>query len=253
MLYSAVFLAAGVAFIVVNFGIVEQLTDEGDDSGLLDAIIGIGLITVAAVAAGWFIAGRALRPLRAVTATARRVSAATLDERIALDGPTDELKELADTIDALLARLEASFERERRFVANSSHEIRTPLALTRTALEVGLARPEPSVDELREAMRQALRATARSETLANDLLLLARSENLDREPWERFDLAELVGEVVEHFRGSHRRGGAAALCRTRAGTDARRRRPHRPVGRQPGRQRRHPQRARRVGERADRP
>jgi signal transduction histidine kinase len=207
VLYAGVFLAAGLVFIAVNFGIIERLNDEGDDSGLADAIIGIGVITVVAVAAGWFIAGQALRPLRAVTATAQRVSATTLDQRIGLDGPHDELWELADTIDALLARLEASFERERRFVANASHEIRTPLAVTRTALEVGLANPDPGVDELRGVIRQALGATARSEALANDLLLLSRSENLASEPRDRFDLGELTREITAELAGPARDAG----------------------------------------------
>jgi signal transduction histidine kinase len=165
------------------------------------------VITVVAVAAGWFIAGQALRPLRAVTATAQQISATTLDQRIDLDGPDDELRELADTIDALLARLEASFERERRFVANASHEIRTPLAITRTALEIGLAKPEPTVDELRGVILQALGATARSEALANDLLLLARSENLATERRDHFDLGELAREVGADLTATAREAG----------------------------------------------
>jgi signal transduction histidine kinase len=203
-IYAGVFLAAGLAFIAVNFGIIER-GDSGE--GLIDALIGIGVITVVALAAGWFIAGQALRPLRAVTATAQRVSATTLDQRINLDGPRDELRELADTIDALLARLEASFERERRFVANASHEIRTPLAVTRTALEVGLAKPDPTIDELRGVIRQALGATARSETLANDLLLLARSENLTPQGRDRFDLGELAREITTELAGPARDAG----------------------------------------------
>lgn len=198
-LYAGVFLAAGLVFIAVNFGIIER-----GDSGLIDAIVGIAIITLVALAAGWFIAGQALRPLRTVTTTAQQVSVTTLNQRIDLDGPHDELRELADTIDALLARLEDSFERERRFVANASHEIRTPLALTRTALEVGLTQPNPSVNQLRGVIRQALGATARSETLANDLLLLARSENLTTEPRDPFDLAELAGEIAADLAGPAR-------------------------------------------------
>ncbi|MEL6983982.1 MAG: HAMP domain-containing protein, partial [Actinomycetota bacterium] len=126
--YALVTIVAGTAFVAVNFGVIER-----DTSGLTDALVGLGVITVAAAAAGWGIARYTLRPLRAVTATAQRISANTLDERIGLEGPDDELQQLATTIDALLARLEAGFERERRFVANASHEIRTPLAVTRTA------------------------------------------------------------------------------------------------------------------------
>jgi signal transduction histidine kinase len=209
VLHAAVFAVAGLVFIVVNFGLVESSASEDNDSGLVDAVIGIGALTAVALAAGWFIAGQALRPLRAVTATAQRISATTLDQRIALGGPDDELKELADTIDALLARLEASFGRERRFVANASHELRTPLAVTRTALELGLAQPNPTADDLRDVMRQALRATGRSEALSNELLLLARSENLAGEPREHFDLGELVGEVVDHLIGAAAEAGVA--------------------------------------------
>jgi signal transduction histidine kinase len=107
----------------------------------------------------------------------------------------------------LFARLEASFERERRFVANASHEIRTPLAVTRTALEVGLANPDPALDDLRGVIRQALGATARSEALANDLLLLARSENLATEPWDHFDLGELAREITAELAGPARDAG----------------------------------------------
>ena len=199
VLHAEMFLAAGLVYVAVSFGVFED-----DNSGMIDAIVGIGVITVVAIAAGWIIAGQALRPLRAVTATAQQISATTLDQRIDLHGPDDELRELADTIDALLARLEASFERERRFVANASHEIRTPLAVTRTVLEVGLAKPEPTADDLRNVIQQALGATARSEALANDLLLLARSENLATEPRDRFDLDELVRAVTADLAGPAR-------------------------------------------------
>jgi signal transduction histidine kinase len=107
----------------------------------------------------------------------------------------------------LFGRLEASFERERRFVANASHEIRTPLAVTRTALEVGLANPDPALDDLRGVIRQALGATARSEALANDLLLLARSENLATEPWDHFDLGEPAREITAELAGPARDAG----------------------------------------------
>jgi signal transduction histidine kinase len=172
-------------------------------------------LVAVALAAGWFIAGQALRPLRAVTATAQRVSATTLDQRINLDGPQDELRQLADTIDALFARLQASFERERRFVANASHEIRTPLSVTRTTLEVGLAKPDPTIDDLRGVIQQALGATARSETLANDLLLLARSENLTTEGWDRFDLSDIAHEITTELAGPP--GTPVSNCRSTCG------------------------------------
>lgn len=192
LLYTSVFLAVAGVYIVVSFTLDEQDEVVDDDSGLVDAIGGVLIATSVAFVAVWPVAGRALRPVRTITATTRRISATNLDERIALDGPDDELKELADTIDALLDRLEASFRRERQFVANASHELRTPLAVTRAALE--LAQDDPTEATL---VQQALRSTARSETLVNDLLLLARSESLDPSEWETFDLAEVVGQVAD--------------------------------------------------------
>lgn len=195
--YALITLCTGLVILAVNFGAVER-----DTGGLPDAIIGVGVITVVALATGWGIARYALRPLRAVTAKAKQISATSLHQRIGLEGPDDELQQLATTIDALLARLEASFERERRFVANASHEIRTPLAVTRTALELGLDSPTPTVDELRSVISQALDATARSETLAADLLLLAQSESVTVERLDQFDLAELANEVINDLTSS---------------------------------------------------
>ncbi|GLY78113.1 sensor protein CutS [Actinoallomurus iriomotensis] len=136
------------------------------------ALIGVGLI---ALALGWFVADRALAPLQQVTATARKLSESTLHERIALEGPEDEIKELADTFDAMLERLNEAFDAQRRFVGNASHELRTPLAINRTLLEVALTDPEAS-DDLRTVGRTLLANNARHERLIEGLLLLARSE-----------------------------------------------------------------------------
>ena len=117
------------------------LTDPGrllDDSLATLAALALGSAWL-----GWIMAGRALRPVHAITAAARRASQENLGERIALAGPDDELKELADTFDAMLARLDAAFASQRRFVANASHELRTPLTVMRTAIDVTLAKPEP--------------------------------------------------------------------------------------------------------------
>jgi signal transduction histidine kinase len=108
---------------------------------LIAAGIALAVIAVAAAAIGWLIAGRVLRPLRTITAAARRISASSLHERLALPGPDDELKELADTLDSLFARLEASFDAQRRFAASASHELRTPQTRERTLLQVTLADP----------------------------------------------------------------------------------------------------------------
>ena len=110
---------------------------------LLGSAIGLGIMTVASVALGWGVAGRALRPVRQMTVATRRISEDNLHERLAVSGPDDELKDLADTIDGLLGRLEAAFAAQRRFVANASHELRTPLATMRASLDVAVAKPEP--------------------------------------------------------------------------------------------------------------
>ncbi|WP_422673501.1 sensor histidine kinase [Bailinhaonella thermotolerans] len=137
------------------------------------ALVGVGIL---ALILGYVVADRALRPLQRMTATARRLSESTLaHERIALEGPDDEIKELADTFDAMLARLNVAFDTQRRFVANASHELRTPLAINRTVLEVALADPEASGD-LKALGRTLLGTNARNEKLIEGLLLLARSE-----------------------------------------------------------------------------
>ena len=105
---------------------------------------------------GWFVAGRVLRPLRVMTSTTRQISEHNLHERLALAGPNDELKDLGDTIDGLLARLEAAFDSQRRFVANASHELRTPLMLSQTLLQVALADPDINLDSLRAACEEAV-------------------------------------------------------------------------------------------------
>ncbi len=152
-------------------------------------------MTVLSVAAGWLLAGRALRPLRQITATARRVSGENLGERIGLEGPADELKELADTFDRMLGRLDSAFASQRHFVANASHELRTPLAIMRTEIDVSLADPAADADELR-AMGDAVRESIdRCERLIDSLLFLARSEALaGRE--EPLDLGSLAADCV---------------------------------------------------------
>jgi signal transduction histidine kinase len=143
------------------------------------------------------VAGRALRGLQQITSTARRVSQDTLDERIALEGPRDELKELADTFDEMLERLSSAFASQRRFVANASHELRTPLTVMRTELEVTLADPDASNAELREMAEAVHEALDRTERLVQALLMLARSEGAigRRDP---VDLAAAAQLALEH-------------------------------------------------------
>jgi signal transduction histidine kinase len=145
---------------------------------------------------GWIVAGRALRPVHAITAAARRASEENLGERIALAGPDDELKELADTFDAMLARLDAAFASQRRFVANASHELRTPLTVMRTAIDVTLAKPGRTLAQL-EAMATDVRAAVdRAEALIEALLTLARSDR-GAGPRERLDVAVLAEDALD--------------------------------------------------------
>jgi signal transduction histidine kinase len=152
-------------------------------------------MTVMSAGLGWLVAGRALRPLRTITSAARSISASSLNARLALTGPDDELKELGDTFDGLLARLEATFAAQRQFVANASHELRTPLARQQTLIEVALATPEPSVGSLRATCERVLAAGQQQERLIESLLTLARSERgLDRR--EPVDVQAVTSEVV---------------------------------------------------------
>jgi signal transduction histidine kinase len=161
---------------------------------------------------GWVVAGRVLRPLQRITATAKRLSERTLDQRIALDGPDDELKELADTFDQMLMRLDAAFDSQRRFAANASHELRTPLAITRTEVDVALADPDTSQAELRAMAERVRDATGRSERLIEGLLTLARSE---REPrlWEPVDMADAAAQALQHGRHADAAAGLRVVTR----------------------------------------
>jgi signal transduction histidine kinase len=166
------------------------------DTLLVTSGIALGVMTVAALGLGWLVSGRALRPLRTITVAARSISASNLHQRLALAGPDDELKELGDTVDGLLGRLEGSFAAQRQFVANASHELRTPLARQRTLVEVALADPDRSVDSLAAACERVLAAGEQQERLIEALLTLARSQRgLDH--CERVDLAELAREVTD--------------------------------------------------------
>jgi signal transduction histidine kinase len=237
LLYGGLFLVSGVALLAITYFLVTtrifggepvfQTTyaddpvpvpggaggptthiSEGpggpDQLRQLLILAGIGLAGTLAVsiAAGWLMAGRVLRPLRTITATTRQITEANLQQRLAVAGPDDELKDLADTIDGLLARLDAAFDAQkdaldaqRRFVANASHELRGPLTRERAAIEVALADPAASVASLRSAFERVLAASKQQERLLDALLVLARGQaGLDR--WESFDLAAVTDEVV---------------------------------------------------------
>jgi hypothetical protein len=146
---------------------------------LVGSAIALGVMTVASTGLGWIVAGRALRPLRAMTAAARRISADSLHERLAVRGPGDELKDLGDTIDGLLERLEGAFAAQRRFVANASHELRTPLTTMRASVDVAVAKPEP-VPAQTIALAGRLRTELdRTDGLLEGLLVLARAQHGD--------------------------------------------------------------------------
>jgi signal transduction histidine kinase len=169
---------------------------SGDQARLLGASwIALTLATLASAVLGWFAAGRVLRPVRTITATARTISAGSLHRRLALDGPEDEFKQLGDTLDDLLARLQAAFDAQRRFVANASHELRTPLTLERTLLQVALADPQASDGTLRSTCEELLVANAEQERLLEALLTLASSERgLDRR--QPLELARICAELI---------------------------------------------------------
>ncbi|MEZ0089598.1 sensor histidine kinase [Streptacidiphilus sp. EB129] len=165
---------------------------------ILKSISALVALLILAVAFGYAMAGRVLRPLGRITRTAQQVASSDMHRRIELDGPDDELKELADTFDEMLERLDRSFESQRKFVANASHELRTPLAINRTLLEVQLSDPGASAD-LQQLGKTLLATNERSEQLVEGLLLLAASDNelTERRP---VDLAEVARQALEQTR-----------------------------------------------------
>ncbi len=140
------------------------------------SLVALAIMAVVTFAGAWLLAGRMLRPLHAITSTAQRLSTSTLHERINLQGPRDELKELADTFDQMLARLDAAFTAQKEFVANASHELRTPLTIIRTEIDVALSDPDLSAAELAEMGAAVTDAVERSERLIDSLLVLASAE-----------------------------------------------------------------------------
>ncbi|TDD64524.1 sensor histidine kinase, partial [Actinomadura rubrisoli] len=162
--------------------------------------LALAFMTVVAVGLGWLMAGRALRPLRAMALTAREISDRSLHRRLAVQGPADEVKDLADTVDGLLDRLEAAFEAQRAFVANASHELRTPLTFERSLLEVTLADTGAGAGTLRTACLRVLDSNRRQERLIAALLTLARGQRgLERR--DEVDLSDVAAAVLARERG----------------------------------------------------
>jgi signal transduction histidine kinase len=190
---------SGEPGLTVNETIVGQVTNEALQTLLVQGGIALAVVGSAAIGFGWLIAGQLLQPLHRVTQTARRIADApaadrSLHERIALDGPNDELKQLADTFDIMLERLDHSFDSQRRFIANASHELRTPLTLNRALLEVAIHR-RTGPPEVRQLGETLLEINIRHERLIDGLLLLARSERDLTEP-SFVDLSDIVDHVA---------------------------------------------------------
>jgi two-component system sensor histidine kinase VanS len=171
---------------------VERNT-HGLHQGLIESGIALAIMAIASIALGWLVAGRVLRPLRTITATTQHISERNLNERLALSGPRDELKDLADTVDGLLARLEAHVTEQRRFAANASHELRTPLALTQTLLDVARRDPNRVNGELVDRLHAV---NARAIELTEALLLLSRADQRSFTP-EPVDLSLIAEEATE--------------------------------------------------------
>jgi signal transduction histidine kinase len=169
---------------------------------IIASLIALGVMTVLSVIMGWLVAGRALRPVRQMTAAAQRISAHNLDERLAVAGPADELKELGDTIDGLLGRLEGAFAAQRRFVANASHELRTPLATMRASLDVAVAKPEPAPPQT-VALAARLRSELdRIERLLEGFLVLARAQHGDLPGRAVLPLDYMVSAALADYEGA---------------------------------------------------
>lgn len=182
----------------------QQARHDARDYFLHTGLIYFAVIVIIGAAGGYLLARQALRPIARVTRTARQLSTETLDQRIDLGGPDDELRELADTFDDMLARLDAAFDGQKLFVANASHELRTPLSVIRTELDVTLSDPDASSDELRRMGDVALGATERAQRLVGSLLTLARLQSGDRSEVtirEPVDLAALIPPVLATVAG----------------------------------------------------
>src|SRR5262249_41718388 len=194
---------------IVDSGDLQQAARDSARHRMLTAGLAVfGVVAVVGVGAAWALAGQALAPISRMTATARRLSEHTLDDRIALSGPTDEVTELADTFDAMLDRLRSSFDSQRRFVANASHELRTPLAVMRTEVDVALSDPDATVAELRRMGEGVRGATRRADGRVAALRGLATSQARaqgGRAVREPVDLTELALRGVEAVRADAER------------------------------------------------
>ncbi len=221
LLFFGVFLASGAVLLAVTFLIWKDRTNAlhavpippsvsgqnpsagispaGYDAHQLVVASGMALAIMAGISlvTGWLVAGRFLRPIRAITATSKAISATSLNERLNLSGPDDELKELADTFDELLDRLERSFAFERQFVANASHELRTPLAGMRTSLDVAMAKPGPLPPHIRTLANRLRHELDHVDRLLDSFLTLAHTQHGPPGDQSTVSLAELARVAIE--------------------------------------------------------
>jgi signal transduction histidine kinase len=165
---------------------------------VIESATALAIMAIISTLLGWLVAGRVLRPLRTMTATAQQISAASLHQRLAMPGPRDELRELAETIDGLLERLEGAFDAQRRFVANASHELRTPLSAARALLELVISDPNATVTTFRTTCRQVLEESEQQEQLIDALLALAQGQR-GIAARESFDLAAVVDQLLRIY------------------------------------------------------
>ncbi len=181
---------------------LEELANERALAALgRYSLAALALLLLTSLGVGWVVAGRVLAPIGRITGVARQIQATDLSRRIALPGPNDELRRLADTFDEMLDRLDVAFEGQRRFIHEASHELRNPLAVMRTNLDVALSDPSTPPEELRRTASVGARSTERMGRLVDDLLTYARQEGprLDRAP---VDLSAVLAEVDEEFAAS---------------------------------------------------
>jgi signal transduction histidine kinase len=193
-------------------GMADELRDTAASHLLHRALELLLVVVVVSALLGWWVAGRMLHRLTAITTAARRASQTTLHERLNLTGPDDELKELADTFDSMLERLDAAFAAQRRFAANASHELRTPLTVTRTAVEVTLAKARATDVQWRDMAEDVARSTDRAERLIDGLLTLARSDERLTDV-EEDDLADLAAETLDQIGPAARARGLRITSR----------------------------------------
>jgi signal transduction histidine kinase len=194
-----VFCKYGECIRLISLSEFEQLVNSRTLKELRNYSFGaLGVLFVASLGVGWVVAGRVLRPIGRITSVAREIQATDLSRRIELPGPEDELKQLADTFDAMLARLDAAFAAQRQFTADASHELRNPLAIIRTNVDVALADPHADPEDLRHTIVVVKRASDRMARLVDDLLALARRQEPTFEH-ELVDLGAAVAEASDDF------------------------------------------------------